>query len=108
MDAAGRATLRGCGNLLSDLRGLPQNTHLFTLIEIMFVTQGDLLVFAPQVSYIPRLLPWALESPQLQKDYHCCWKGLGKHFDKSCAHGSIGAEANCKSKPVAELEEGPA
>jgi homogentisate 1,2-dioxygenase len=25
----------------------------------------------------------ALESPQRQRDYQQCWKGLGKHFDPS-------------------------
>jgi len=66
----------------------------------------DALAFMFEVSYIPKVLPWALASPQLQQDYHRCWQDFGKNFAGKTATSSMGAKR--KGAPEAELEQGPA
>ena len=40
----------------------------------------DTLAFMFESRYVIRPTRFALETPQLQKDYLDCWKGLTKHF----------------------------
>jgi homogentisate 1,2-dioxygenase len=41
----------------------------------------DTMAFMFETRSVLRPTPQALQSPQLQKDYHQAWKGLKKHFD---------------------------
>ncbi len=41
----------------------------------------DTMAFMFETRAVIRPTRRALESPQLQRDYHHCWKGLRKHFD---------------------------
>ena len=41
----------------------------------------DTLAFMFETRYPVRLTRFALEAPQLQRDYFECWQGLKKHFD---------------------------
>jgi homogentisate 1,2-dioxygenase len=42
---------------------------------------GDTMAFMFETRCVIRPTRYALESPQLQSDYHECWQGLRKHFD---------------------------
>ncbi|XP_042474282.1 homogentisate 1,2-dioxygenase-like [Zingiber officinale] len=41
---------------------------------------GGTLAFMFESYLIPRICPWALESPDLDKNYYQCWIGLRPHF----------------------------
>ncbi|HZR02378.1 MAG TPA: homogentisate 1,2-dioxygenase [Burkholderiales bacterium] len=43
----------------------------------------DTMAFMFETRCVIRPTRFALESPQLQRDYHLCWQGLRKHFDPS-------------------------
>ncbi|KAG9446114.1 hypothetical protein H6P81_012242 [Aristolochia fimbriata] len=40
----------------------------------------DTMAFMFESCLIPRVCPWALESPYLDRDYYQCWIGLRSHF----------------------------
>ncbi|XP_020531640.1 homogentisate 1,2-dioxygenase isoform X2 [Amborella trichopoda] len=41
---------------------------------------ADTMAFMFESCLIPRICPWALESPDLDPDYYKCWVGLKSHF----------------------------
>ena len=43
---------------------------------------GDTLAFMFESRYVIHPTPFALEAPQLQRNYQACWRGLAKHFDR--------------------------
>lgn len=45
----------------------------------------DTMAFMFETRCVIRPTRLALESPQLQRDYHECWLGIGKHFDPARA-----------------------
>lgn len=40
----------------------------------------DTMAFMFESCLIPRICPWALESPFMDRDYYQCWIGLRSHF----------------------------
>ncbi|HJU24891.1 MAG TPA: homogentisate 1,2-dioxygenase [Casimicrobiaceae bacterium] len=44
---------------------------------------ADTLAFMFESRYVIHPTPFALEAPQLQRDYQACWRGLAKHFDRA-------------------------
>ena len=49
---------------------------------------GDTMAFMFETRTVIRPTRYALESPQLQRDYAQCWQGLTKHFTPPAArHG---------------------
>lgn len=40
----------------------------------------DTMAFMVESCLIPRICPWALESPFMDRDYYQCWIGLRSHF----------------------------
>lgn len=40
----------------------------------------DTMAFMFESCLIPRICPWALESPFMDHDYYRCWIGLRSHF----------------------------
>lgn len=40
----------------------------------------DTMAFMFESCLIPRVCPWALESPFMDHDYYQCWIGLRSHF----------------------------
>lgn len=45
------------------------------------------MAFMFESSLIPRICPWALESPHIDNDYYQCWIGLRSHFKHEAADG---------------------
>jgi len=43
---------------------------------------GDTLAFMFESRYVIQPTAFALEAPQLQRDYQTCWRGLAKRFDR--------------------------
>ncbi len=41
----------------------------------------DTLAFMLESRYLMQATPWALQTPQRQRDYQACWAGLRRHFD---------------------------
>ncbi|GAA1501272.1 hypothetical protein GCM10009787_79010 [Streptomyces bangladeshensis] len=41
---------------------------------------ADTMAFMFESCLIPRICPWALESPSIDPDYYQCWIGLKSHF----------------------------
>lgn len=39
------------------------------------------MAFMFESCLIPRICPWALESPLMDRDYYQCWLGLRSHFE---------------------------
>ncbi|XP_078429106.1 homogentisate 1,2-dioxygenase [Wolffia australiana] len=44
------------------------------------VRVSETMAFMFESSLIPRVCPWAMESPELDRDYYQCWIGLRSHF----------------------------
>jgi homogentisate 1,2-dioxygenase len=42
---------------------------------------ADTMAFMFETRWALRPTPYALQAPQLQRDYHACWSDLKKHFD---------------------------
>lgn len=40
----------------------------------------DTMAFMFESCLMPRICPWALESPSVDHDYYQCWIGLKSHF----------------------------
>lgn len=55
----------------------------------------DTMAFMFESSLIPRVCPWALESPYRDPDYYQCWIGLRSHFS-----GAMKLEANGNGEVV--------
>ncbi|PIA57977.1 hypothetical protein AQUCO_00500124v1 [Aquilegia coerulea] len=58
---------------------------------------ADTLAFMFESSLIPRVCPWALQSPHMDHNYYQCWIGLRSHFSHD--------EMDCKS-PEKQSREG--
>jgi homogentisate 1,2-dioxygenase len=43
---------------------------------------------------MPRICPWALESPFLDPDYYQCWIGLKSHFQRDATDGANEKDIN--------------
>src|SRR5260221_12662181 len=44
---------------------------------------GDTLAFMFATPFVLRPPPFAMEAPQLQREYWTCWQGLQKHFSRT-------------------------
>ncbi|KAL6283516.1 homogentisate 1 2-dioxygenase [Prunus yedoensis var. nudiflora] len=51
---------------------------------------SDTLAFMFESCLIPRICPWALESPFIDSDYYQCWIGLRSHFTRDGASAKDG------------------
>ena len=49
--------------------------------ELKPVKLDDTLAFMFETRYFLRPTRFAMEAPELQRDYHQCWQGLKIHFD---------------------------
>lgn len=52
----------------------------------------DTMAFMFESSLIPRVTPWALNSPHRDHDYYKCWIGLKSHFNHEDANENVQAE----------------
>lgn len=42
----------------------------------------DTMAFMFESFLMPRICPWAIESPFMEPDYYQCWIGLKSHFSR--------------------------
>ncbi|GKC10222.1 homogentisate 1,2-dioxygenase [Tanacetum coccineum] len=81
-------TQRGLNpDLFLDFRDMPY--HWATL-EMATIARGsdvaphrikDTMAFMFESCLMPRICPWALDSPSIDHDYYQCWIGLKSHFN---------------------------
>lgn len=53
----------------------------------------DTMAFMFESCLIPRICPWALESPAIDHDYYQCWTGLRSHFSSEITDNGSNEES---------------
>ncbi|HET8875925.1 MAG TPA: homogentisate 1,2-dioxygenase [Casimicrobiaceae bacterium] len=83
-DAKSEGFLPGGGSLHNAMSGHGPDAETFERASHAELTPqrlGDTLAFMFESRYVIHPTPYALSSPQLQRDYPACWRGLARHFD---------------------------
>jgi homogentisate 1,2-dioxygenase len=83
-DAKSEGFVPGGGSLHNAMSGHGPDAATFeraSHAELAPQRLGDTLAFMFESRYVIHPTPYALSSPQLQRDYQACWRGLARHFD---------------------------
>jgi homogentisate 1,2-dioxygenase len=85
-DAKAEGFVPGGGSLHNAMSGHGPDAATFeraSRAELVPDKLGDTLAFMFESRYVIHPTPEALASPQRQRDYQACWRGLAKHFTGS-------------------------